>query len=158
MIRNGRVPRRGAIALALAVLPIAALVVAKLARVDEELLRITPDWIGPVRHRHVFDFGQEVLWNSLIALALALHLIGMSRVALSFRPIMARSIRWWAGASFSIYVVHYPVMHLMDATLPEDMSAKAAMFVVLPVAVAIVFAQVFERPLPATRRLIRRAW
>ena len=157
LIRSGRIPRRNSVALALAILPIAALVVAKLARVDEELLRITPDWIGPIRHTQVFDFSREVLWNSLIAIALALHLLGMSRVAPSAGPIVTRAIRWWAGASFSIYVVHYPVMHMMDASLPEGIPAKAAIFVLLPVALALLFAQVFERPLPAIRRLVGRA-
>ena len=157
MIRNGRVPRRRSTAAALAILPIACLVAAKLAKLDETLLRNTPDWLGPVRHTQVFDFGGEVLWNSLIAVALAFHLIGMSRVAPRFRPMVVRVIRWWAGASFSIYVVHYPIMHLMDASLPETLPAKSLVFVLLPVAFALVFAQVFERPLPRIRRLFLRA-
>lgn len=158
MIRTGRVPRRHWVAVALAILPIAALVVAKLARVDEALLQATPDWLGPVRHTRVFDFGREALWNSLIAAALALHLIGASRAAPSFRKITGRIIRWWAGASFSIYVVHYPIMHLMDAGLSENLPAKSAIFVLLPVALALVFAQIFERPLPWIRKAILRAW
>ena len=156
-IRAGRVPERRLTAVAFGVLPIVALVVAKLARFDEMLLQATPDWLGPVRHTTAFNFGQEVLWNSLIAAALALHLIGMSQIPLPFGRAIIRAIRWWAGASFSIYVVHYPVMHLMDAGLPETLPAKSAVFVCLPVAVALVFAQVFERPLPRFRRMLSSA-
>ncbi|WP_308915725.1 acyltransferase [Jannaschia sp. LMIT008] len=156
-IRSGRVPRRRAVALPLAILPIAALVAAKLSHVDEALLRATPDWLGPIRHVHVFDFGQEVLWNGLIALALALHLLGMARVAPSLGGAAIRAIRWWAGASFSIYVMHYPVMHLMDAGLPEDVPGKAALFVVLPIALCLPFAAAFERTLPQLRRMVARA-
>ncbi|MGB3555485.1 MAG: acyltransferase family protein [Jannaschia sp.] len=157
LIRAGRVPQRRAFALALAILPIAALVAAKLAHLDESLLRAMPDWLAPVRHDHVFDFGQEALWNSVIAAALALHLLGMTRIAPALGDAATRAIRWWAGASFSIYVVHYPVMHLMDAALPEDIFAKTALFLVLPIAAGLLFAQAFERTLPRLRRMVVEA-
>ncbi|WP_308917173.1 acyltransferase family protein [Jannaschia sp. LMIT008] len=154
LIRTGRVPRRTPVALALAALPVLALVATKLAQVDEALLRATPGWLGPVRHDHVFDFAQEVLWNALIAAALALHLLGMARVAPVLGEAATRAVRWWAGASFSIYVVHYPVMHLMDAVLPEDLPIKAVLFVVLPILAGLAFAEAFERTLPRVRRMV----
>ena len=55
------------------------------------------------------------------------------------------------GASFSIYVVHYPAMHLMDAVLPEDLPGKGVLFVVLPVVFCPFFAAAFERTLPCLR-------
>ena len=58
-----------------------------------------------------------------------------------------------AGASFSIYVMHYLVMHLMDAVLPEDLPGKGGLFVVLPVACCLFFAVAFERTLPRLRRM-----
>ncbi|MGB3556781.1 MAG: acyltransferase [Jannaschia sp.] len=156
LVSTARVPDRRSIAPALAVVPIILLVVAKLAHVDEALLRATPAWLGPVRHQTVFDFGQEVLWNSLIAIGLALHLLGMSRVAPSLSRTTVRHIRWWAGASFSIYVTHYPVMHILDAGLPEDVLGKTLLFLAVPLAAGLLFAQVFERTLPGLRRLARQ--
>ncbi|MBM2576357.1 acyltransferase [Jannaschia sp. Os4] len=157
LIRAGRIPARRATAILLAVLPVAALVAAKLAHLDEALLQATPHWLGPVRHRQAFDFAQEAAWNALLAAGLALHLVGMARVAPRLGTAAARAVRWWAGASFSIYVVHYPVMHLMDAVLPEDVPAKAVLFVALPIAAGLAFAQVFERTLPGMRRAVGRA-
>ena len=153
LIRAGRVPRGRVVALILAALPIAVLAAAKLMHLDETLLRATPDWLGPLRHRQAFDFGQEALWNGLIAAALSLHLLGMTSVAPGLPASVARTIRWWAGASFSIYVMHYPIMHLMDAVLPEDLPGKGILFVLLPVLVCLAFAAAFERTLPRVRRV-----
>ncbi|WP_179380789.1 acyltransferase family protein [Jannaschia marina] len=154
LVRTGRGPASPAFAVALAVLPLAALIVAKLAQVDEALLQATPPWLGPLRHGEAFDFGQEALWNGVLAAGLALHLLGMTRVAPALRPAAMRAVRWWAGASFSIYVVHYPVMHLMDAALPEDLTVKTLLFVVLPILAGLLFAEVFERHLPRLRRAV----
>ena len=156
LIRTGQVPRRAPVAVTFAVLPILALVAAKLAHLDEALLRATPGWLGPVRHDHVFDFAQEALWNGVIAAALALHLLGIARVAPNLGEAATRAVRWWAGASFSIYVVHYPVMHLMDAAFPEDLFAKAVLFVAIPIAAGLAFAEAFERTLPRVRRMVGR--
>ncbi|MEJ6392656.1 acyltransferase [Gymnodinialimonas sp. 2305UL16-5] len=151
-IRTGQRPRTVRIALLQAILPIAGLIVAKLAGADHELLRMTPEWLVPQRHPMAYNYAREVLWNTAIAIGLCIHLLGMSRVAPRFGSTASRVIRWCAGGSFSIYVMHYPVMHLMDAGLPEGIPAKALLFVALPVVFCLLFAQVFERPLSGFRR------
>jgi peptidoglycan/LPS O-acetylase OafA/YrhL len=92
----------------------------------------------------------------MIAACLALHLVGMRAAAPALPARAGQAVRWLAGASFSIYVVHYPVLHLLDALLPEDVPAKTALFILIPLAAGLLFAELFERPLPRLRRRFAR--
>ena len=138
--------------LALAILPIVALIALKLADIDGTLLAATGRVLGPGDPWSVLGYAREAAWNLVIAACLALHLVGMRAAAPTLPRAAARAVRWIAGASFSIYVVHYPVLHLLDAVLPEDVPAKAAVVVLVPLAACLLFAQVFERPLSRLRR------
>ncbi len=161
--RGGRFPSRP-VALALAVVPVVILVALKSANIDNDLLRLTGVLVAPEGAWQALRWAQEVLWNSVIAAALALHLIGMARVApalpralpRALASALARGIRWLAGASFSVYVMHYPIMHLLDATLPEDIALKSAVFIVVPLGLCLIFAELFERPLPRLRAMLSR--
>jgi peptidoglycan/LPS O-acetylase OafA/YrhL len=65
------------------------------------------------------------------------------------------AIRWCAQASFSVYVTHYPTLHLLDAILPPDAWGRALWLLLGALAVGLAFAQVFERPLERWRQLLR---
>ena len=55
--------------------------------------------------------GQDYLLSALFSA----HLIGFSTVSATFAPWFerhARPIRWIAGATFSLYLTHLPIMHL----------------------------------------------
>ena len=68
-----------------------------------------------------------------------------------------RGIRWAAGATFSIYVTHYPALHLLDATLP-DMVGRDALLLLGSLLIGIGFAHYFERPVREFRNWVGRAW
>lgn len=101
-----------------------------------------------------------MLWNTLLAAGVTAHLWGMAglqRDAALAR--LARPAAWLAGGSFSLYLVHYPLLQLADALLPEAGGVlRDAGLLALVTALCLVFAAVFERTLPAQRRALRRLY
>ncbi len=109
----------------------------------------TADWLGVSDARLVLAFSDEFLWNTLIALCTVAHVAGIA--VLKPRVGLAEpTIRWMAGATFSIYVTHYPTLHLLDALLPE-MAGRHALLFFGSIAIGLLFAQVFERPIKSFR-------
>ncbi|MEM8795284.1 MAG: acyltransferase [Pseudomonadota bacterium] len=107
-------------------------------------------------------FSDEFLWNWIIGLLFAVHLWG---VGLSVRRLQKGAegrwvgwIRWSAGASFSLYLVHYPVMQFLSAALPFDPTSTSSqwLLLLLTIAASFLFASLFERPLPKIRKMILR--
>lgn len=147
---------------ALAVLPLLALLALKLAGGDHLLMRLTTDLLAPKDVNGLFRYSDEVLWNTLIALAVALHLFGVWHLtrgrAARVEGRFARALRWMAGASFSLYVVHYPTLHLADALLPAGGTGRHLLLLVITLAVSLAFAALFERPLARWRSLVAPLW
>lgn len=146
----------------LAVGSIVALIVLKAANLPAVLTYITAKTLAPYSHHALLGYSDEVLWNSLIAIAIALHLLGVSQIAAqrAARPEGrgARAIRWVAGASFSLYVMHYPTLHLLDATLPETLPFYDLWLLGLTLTVCFGFAALFERPLKQFRLMVIALW
>jgi len=117
--------------------------------VPEMLAGMTANWLGVDHAGRVFGFSDEFLWNFLIGVFTVMHIIGMS-VVFQGKARGYQGVRWLAGASFSIYVVHYPTLHLLDAILPDHMGRDVALlggaFVI-----GLAFASVFERPIGKLR-------
>lgn len=118
---------------------------------------LTERALVPLNHHLVLGYSNEVLWNSMIASFVALHLIGVHQLCRHL-PVfvperMAQAIRWCAGASFSLYVTHYPTLQLLDALVPATMPGHDLALLLGTLAVALVFAELFERPLARWRRL-----
>lgn len=142
----------GRAALALAVLPVAAYVLALRLGVPD-LLRVPIAEYGAA-----LRFSDEFIWNNLLAVLMALHLLGMAGL-LRWRRIVrsAAPIRWLAGGSFSLYLVHYPVlqalvaMGLDSSDLVEDLLLIAA-----TLAICCGFAELSERRLSIFRLALRR--
>lgn len=135
------------------------LVACKAAGVDILLSALTAMVFEPVSHHEVLLYSDEAAWSLVIAVFLALHLQGTARLLqsvewkASLTPV--RLIRFVAGASFSIYVVHYPTLHLLDATLPETLPGYDLVLLGLTLIVCFVFAALFERPLAFYRGQLR---
>ncbi|WP_433990433.1 acyltransferase family protein [Sulfitobacter sp. TBRI5] len=145
-----------------AILGIAMLVVLKLAGLPAALSEITAQAFAPYSHHAVLAYSDEVLWNTVIAVGVALHLAGVKNIADRRAPRpegrATGAIRWVAGASFSIYVMHYPTLHLLDATLPENLPAYDLWLLTLTLLVCFGFASLFERPLKRFRALVEPMW
>jgi peptidoglycan/LPS O-acetylase OafA/YrhL len=105
-------------------------------------------------------FSDEFLWNGLLGILVALHVYGTGALLRgpAIRPRAVTAVRWLAGATFSLYLVHYPVMQLLDAVLPATADPSLRQLVLLggTLAVCLVFAQLFERSLGTVRRSLSR--
>lgn len=102
--------------------------------------------------RMVLRFSDEFVWNMITGALTACHIVGVAALA----PAQCAErfwIRWAAGASFSVYVTHYPALHLLDAILPDEARYDAVLFAG-SVLVGIAFAAVFERPIAQLRRIL----
>ncbi|MEM7525958.1 MAG: acyltransferase [Pseudomonadota bacterium] len=109
--------------------------------------------------RHV-RFSDEYLWDLIVALLFAAHLFGAAILAsrLGSPALRVKSVvNWLAGGTFSLYVVHFPVLMLANAFLfdhPEGFE-KWAMLVGAAILVSYAFAWAFERRLVGFRALIK---
>ena len=125
--------------------------------VPETLMRLSTEWLGP----HVITrlrFSDEFLWNAIVGFLFAIHLFSVAALlrAQQGRCAGASMIRWLAGASFSVYLVHYPALQIVDSLLPTSpgLGRDVALFVIT-LAICFLFAQVFERPLASLRRRLQ---
>ncbi|MGF1552724.1 MAG: acyltransferase family protein [Paracoccaceae bacterium] len=112
---------------------------------------------APVHPRAILFFSDEVVWNAIVGALATAHLIGMARL-LHGHAGEWPSIRWLAGASFSIYVTHYPALHLLDAVLPEAAPGRDLALFAGSVAVGLVFAALIERRLGRLRAWLVATW
>ncbi len=102
-------------------------------------------------------FSDEFVWNALVGLLVAVHFRGVwhlcEQASRDVSKKAERAIRWLAGATFSIYVVHYPVMQMLDVILPETLMMRQAVLLGLVLLACFAFAEFFERRLDLVRRL-----
>lgn len=146
----------------MAVGSILLLVALKVTNVPEWLANFTFQLFQPHNYHAILVYSDEVLWNSVIAFCIAVHLYGV-RVLTEDLPmpddsLIARSVRWIAGGSFSLYLVHYPTLHLLDAVLPEELPGYDLWLLGLTLTICFGFAALFERPLKQYRATLKRAW
>lgn len=106
---------------------------------------VTPDMLTSLR------LSNEFLWNAVIGVMFSVHLLGAALWGRqkSCAPKTHRAVKWLAGASFSLYLVHYPILSFLEVTLPATgwLLLDHALLFVLTVAACFLFAEVFERPL-----------
>lgn len=139
----------------------AALIALKALGLDTALTALTMQGLAPHSHHAILGYSDEVLWNSAMAVLIAAHLIGVWRLCRQSRGAegrAARLVRWIAGGSFSLYVVHYPALHLLDAVLPESLPLYDLWLLGLTLTICFTFAALFERPLKTWRRLAIALW
>jgi len=140
---------QGAAAVFLALTPVVLYMLALNVGMADTIGTLQPQIGG-----HALRFSDEYLWNALVGVLVCAHLTGMAGL-LRHRSLerIARPAGWLAGASFSIYLVHYPLLQFVHAALPE---ATHAVLFGLTVLACFGFAAAFERPLDLWRRVLRR--
>ncbi|SIS52576.1 Peptidoglycan/LPS O-acetylase OafA/YrhL, contains acyltransferase and SGNH-hydrolase domains [Roseivivax lentus] len=108
-------------------------------------------------HMGSFGFSDEFAWNALLGLLVGAHLLGVAGLARGRSPGEGRAIRWLAGGSFSLYLVHYPVLQFLSPAMGARPGGLLGDLTLLAVTLAVcfVFAAAFERTLSAQRRLLR---
>jgi peptidoglycan/LPS O-acetylase OafA/YrhL len=103
----------------------------------------------------LWTVGQDYLVGFLFCM----HLVGFTIVSPHFARWLgkrSRSIRWIAGATFSIYLIHLPIMHFLVAisSSPETSSWMVARLIIITTIACFAFAEAFERRKNTCRRLI----
>lgn len=138
-------------------LPIGIYAACLAAGVPPALLALQKSWFGDTFVK-MMHFSDEFIWNAILGLLVASHLAGACRLASEWTAVserLAQSLRWLAGGSFSLYIVHYPLLQFLGSAMPESRTYLAGQLFVLALVVAgcYLFAAVFERTLPQ-----QRAW
>jgi len=100
--------------------------------------------------------SNEFLWNAVIGVMFSCHLLGAALWMGQARakPKTDRVVKWLAGGSFSLYLVHYPVLSFLEVTLPSTglLLLDHAILFALMMATCYLFAEAFERPLYKYRK------
>ncbi|WP_300376745.1 acyltransferase [Henriciella sp.] len=126
----------------------------------ETLRAITADMLGANPTR-VLGFSDEVFWNSLIAVLASLHFLGVYNLAGNgdrISPKMEKVIRWTAGATFSVYLFHYPLLTFFYS-FPVYEPANSLHVIILGLVTLIscfILAEVSERRLSSWRSMMDR--
>ena len=107
----------------------------------------------------LFAFADEFLWNNLLAMLFAVHFFGvycLAKDGASINQRLERWIRWLAGATFSIYLFHYPLLTLLHA-LPGYQPTNPLHYYgigLITLALCFLLAEISERRLSAWKRLL----
>lgn len=155
-IASGALPSR-TLALGLASIPLVLYGLALAQGLPATLSAWSADLLG-LPHLGRFGFSDEFVWNGLLGSLVTAHLMGVAALARRWTPGEGHVIRWLAGGSFSLYLVHYPVLQFLGplmAERPESVLGDGTILA-LTFLVCFVFGAVFERTLPAQRTLLRR--
>ena len=131
-----------------------AYAVMQIIGLPDRLLAVSTALFG-VNMNIAFAFSDEFVWNGIIGVLTVIHIIGMARL-MQDGAHDSVAVRWIAGASFSLYVTHYPALHLLNATLP-DVAGREVIMLFGSLAVGFVFAEVFERRIKGLRQILRSA-
>ncbi|HPF78036.1 MAG TPA: acyltransferase [Alphaproteobacteria bacterium] len=127
--------------------------------IPKYFLVLTKLWLGEDFVNDTLAFSDEFIWNYIIAQLISFHLIGVAaltrRKEKSVSETRAKIIRWLAGATFTIYVVHYPTLQFFDTLIPENIMPlmRHALLFASALAFCFIFAEISERRLKQMRSL-----
>lgn len=126
----------------------------------ERLVSQTYFLLGEQSPNAVLGFSDEFLWNYLIAILMAAHFLGVYRLAGEARaigPRLEHAIRWLAGATFSIYLFHYPILTFLHGVPAYDSAnpAHALMLAAVTFAACLALAEVSERRLGTWKQIVQ---
>ncbi|MCG3268850.1 acyltransferase [Yoonia sp. I 8.24] len=130
-----------------------AYIVCQFANVPDMLADFTAITFSPFLDRRLLGFSDEFVWNGVIGGLASIHIMGMARLLMAYKGHHPQ-IRWWAGATFSIYVTHYPILHFIDAVIVAETVWRDLLFLVVSVGFGLIFAALFERPIRRFRAVI----
>lgn len=134
-------------------------IAALINAIPVQVLAFCNDIFGTGFIKGYLRFSDEFIWNNFLGILTMVHFVGISKLKLA-RPRSTQLINWLSGATFSIYIMHYPLLQLINA-LTLSMPASIFRDVTLllsTILVCFIFAQLFERPLSLFRRNTMRIY
>ena len=135
--------------------PILLYICALTINIPDHFMALTVTSIGK-EAVNALRFSNEFLWNALLGLLVTLHLIAALSLFQRTSPKAGLQllVRWLSGASFSIYIVHYPALQFWHAVLPDTLAPllRDGVLFGTTLLTCLIFANMFERRLPQWRR------
>ncbi len=113
-------------------------------------LGLTPGLLG---------FSDRFVWENLLGLLIAVHFLGVYCLSGQAQWMSTRAghlIRWCAGATFSIYLFHFPILSFLHALPGYDAANPLHVQMLLAATLAACFAlaEVSERRLDVWKRMV----
>jgi peptidoglycan/LPS O-acetylase OafA/YrhL len=139
--------------------PFGIYVICQAIGLPRALLSGTKALLGEAFVVHGLGFSDEFLWNLIVGVLVTAHFLGVAgSTAAAARPGGRWTVwvKWLAGASFSLYLLHYPTLQLLEALLPGFAvpQLRHTLLLGLSLAICFAFASVFERRLNLWRRVL----
>ncbi len=164
LIRSGKLEMDRLSAVLCIIAPLVIYVVCLAAHLPYQLKMWTVINFGEEFYKSL-RFSDEFIWNNLIALLIAAHLTGVYALTKHLEctavklPVLSGFIRWGAGASFTIYVIHYPALQMLDALLPETLETLTRHVALFSLGLALCFAlaEISERRLKWFRGILSKS-
>ncbi|MFZ5549521.1 MAG: acyltransferase family protein [Pseudomonadota bacterium] len=140
--RVHQVPIGAAHALVLCLGSLGAYLLFRLADGPDRLLDLAGQWLGSELLHDQISWSRRFLASYVIGACVAIHFVGAAALAPHLKRVprgLERVVRYAAGFTFSLYLLHYPLLQFFAALVPVvDMEAHRAAFVALG-ALAVVF-------------------
>ena len=119
--------------------------------------------VGRLIFPNSLNIRQEIIQDYFVATFFMGILIGFNAAAAKYGGMLVKfstEIRWAAGASFSIYLCHLPIMHFLVALLPWSVSDWRSRSVILlgTLFIIFLFAELTERKKKPWHRFFGRFW
>ena len=125
----------------------------------DHLLDLSREWFGADFLHDKLSWSRKFLSSYLIGICVALHFIGAAAIAPHLKRLPGRlesPIRFAAGLTFSLYLLHYPLLQFFAALVPSaGMEEHRAAFVACGVlAVVGLLGPAIERQKAPLRELL----
>ena len=103
-------------------------------------------------------FSANFLWYWVLGAAFAVHLAGMHRLAAGGEiSRFSKAVRWLAGGSFTLYVLHYPALQMLHTVLPAELPYRGWALLAVTLLICFAVAEVCERRIGPFRNWCARS-
>lgn len=157
--RSQSVPIGAVHALVLCAGSLGAYLLFRLADGPDRLLGLAEEWLGSAVLHDQISWSRRFLASYVIGACVAIHFVGAAALAPHLKRLprgLERAIRYAAGFTFSLYLLHYPLLQFFAALVPVvGMEAHRAAVVALgSLAVVLVVGAGIERRKEPLRALL----
>ncbi len=132
-------------------------------RLSTQWGRITEALVGHYIYRDVLTSARYVMSDTALGLAVAMHLLGAKNIfsqARSHRQKLENGVRTLSGYTFSLYLLHLPLVFMFTALLrPDPGKPIAPWLVILPTLIVImIVSRVTEQQRHRLKPAVAQIW
>lgn len=123
-------------------------------------------WLGTWGDRELLgglplDWSRVLLWKYVLSLLIGAHILGIAAIARSISfGALAPLIRWAGSTTFTVYMLHFPLINMLNTVLPLPDAGGARPLVLGAIALPIMCALswVFEAQRAPLRLRLGNVW